>query len=92
MKRKILWSLLIVFTLVVVINAWSPWHRQPVVFYEPVIFPIEVISGDIIVLENGSSFVIDEDKRINSISYGTDTFTINATVKRSLWQLMTDTK
>lgn len=91
--KKILGSLLIVLILVVAINAWSPWHRQPVIFYEPVILPLEVIRGDIIVLEDGAKLAIDEDKRINSISYdASGIVTINATVKRSLWQLITNSK
>ena len=92
MKGVIFWAMVAFIVLHLLLLDGSLWHRQPVTFYEPLIFPVEVISGDVIVLENGVKFAIDEDKRINSISYGTygteDTFTVNATVKRSLWQLM----
>lgn len=87
--KKTLIILFILLFLAIDINYWQPWQRQPVVFYEPVFLPIETIKGDIIVLENGTHLVIDEDKRINSIEYNNDdSVTINSTVHCSLWQLM----
>jgi len=88
-KTKVLWIALSVILLAIIISIWTPWHRQPVVFYEPLILPREMIKGDIVVLENGSHIVIDEDKRINTIRHNNGSVTINATVHRNLWQLLT---
>lgn len=88
MKRIILLGVIVVVLLIVGLGEWSPWHRQTTVFYEPLILPLEVLEGDIIVLQNGSHYFVDEDKRINAITYGKDSFTINATVHRSLWDIL----
>lgn len=90
MKMKILLGLLVVMALVVILNLLTPWQRQPVVFYEPIVLPIEVVEGDIIVLEDDSHIVMDEDKRINSIQYQFGMVTINATVHKNLWQILTN--
>lgn len=84
----LIWVLLIVL-FASGISHWKPWQRETRVFYQPIL-PLETIRGDIVVLEDSFQLVIDEDKRINSIRYNNGTVTINTTVHRSLWQLITE--
>lgn len=73
---------LIIFFLA--LSIWEPWQRQPVVFYQPLILPLETIKGDIIILQDGSHIEIEADKRINTLRVEPGSVTINATVHKTL--------
>ena len=83
---------LVLLGLVLVITAlgfWGPQDRQPTVFYHPVVLPLETIEGDILFFEDGTCLVVDEDKRINTMQYQSGVVTVNATIHKSLWQILT---
>jgi len=86
-KAAILLGLFCIVILLV-LNIGAFWHREPTVFYEPLILPLETIKGDIIVLQDGSHLLIDEDKRINSMRHNNGSVTVNATLHRSLLYLI----
>lgn len=96
MKTRMSTKNLIVFVAMTValiiygaLSIWEPWQRQPVVFYCPIFLPLEVINGDLIVFGDGTQLVIDGDKRINEMQYKDGKVTINATVRKNLWQILT---
>ncbi len=70
------------------LQLWHPWERLPVVFYEPLILPIETIKSDIIVLDNGSHIIIDRNKCINTIEHSGQTVTVHSTIHINLFELL----
>jgi len=64
------------------------WQRDPVVFYEPILYPIEVLEGDVIVTPSGSHLVIQQDMTLNMIVYNLDMATIKGTRHITLWEYL----
>lgn len=86
---KVSLGILITLVLFLGLQLWHPWQRQPIALYEPLILPIKVIKGDIIVLTNGGYITVEYNERINSIIHNGDYTTINATRHATLWELIT---
>lgn len=85
-KLTVIFALL----LVIILTQWQPWERQPVVFYEPIIYPLEVVRGDIIITSDANHLVMQHDMRINNIKYHNGCATINSTRYITLWELLTE--
>ncbi len=89
--RNYLLAILITLLLTIGLQAWHPWQRQPVVFYEPVIFlPLEVVAGDRIVLSDKSAYIeIHNRETITSIEHEGKVITIRAIRHITLWDKIT---
>lgn len=83
-------TIIFVLLLVIILAQWQPWERQPVVFYEPIIYPIAVLRGDIIVTPDGRQLVIQKDMRINSINYHNGLATVKGTRHITLWEYLSE--
>jgi len=90
MKNRALLISLIILLVILVFQWWSPWHRNPTVFYEPLMLPIETIEGDIIVMADDRYIVIRDNQRINSMDYQNNTVSMNVTKYKSLWDIITE--
>ena len=88
MKNRALLISLIILLVILVLQWWQPWQRDPAVFYEPLILPIETIEGDIIVMADGKHIVIRDNQRINSMDYQNNTVSMNVTKHKSLWDII----
>ena len=90
LTTKIALGFLVTALIIIGLQLWHPWQRQPIVFYEPLILPLETIKNDIIMLNNGNHIIIDRNKRINSIEYSGEKVVIKSTIHISLWELLTN--
>jgi len=91
MKRKstkVMLGVLVALLVIMGLQVWKPWQRQSVVFYEPLTLPIEVLEDDIIIFEDGTSLVIDRDKRINAIKYDNGKVTTESIIHINLWEYL----
>lgn len=89
--RKYLLTTLGILCLVVVLVNSKIWQRQPVVFYEPIIYPIEVIEGDRIIFLDETQLVIQHDMEITAIEYHNGLATIKGTRRINLWEYIRGT-
>lgn len=87
---KLTLGFLVTMLVIIGLQAWHPWQRQPVVFYEPLILPIETIKGDVIMFSDGSYIVSDRNKRINALKHNGEKVVIKSTIHVSLWELLTN--
>ncbi len=77
---KMILVLVVIFITLIGLQVWHPWQRQPVVFYEPLIYPVEVITGDMIVASDNSGYIlVPHNETINSIEHDGNKTTIKAT-------------
>lgn len=83
-------TITVALLLVIILTQWQPWERQPVVFYEPIIYPIEVLRGDIIVTPDGDQLVMQHNMRIKDIKYHNGSATINSTRYITLWEYLSE--
>lgn len=90
MKTKVALISLIILLAILALQWWTPWQRNPTVFYEPLILPLETVEGDVIVMLDGKHIVIREDQRINSMYYQNNTVSMNVTRHKSLWDIITE--
>lgn len=89
-KIKYLAIFLILVIVVFGVSHSKIWQRPNVIFYEPVIYPIEVLSGDVIVLMDGKRHWIENDMRINSIQYFNGGYVVKGVRHVSLWAKLTE--
>ncbi len=77
-----------VLLLVMLLIQLQPWQRLPVVLYEPLIYPVEVIKGDRIIFSDNKQLEIQHDMTINSMDYKDGAATLNSTRYLTLWELI----
>ncbi len=89
-KEKVVLGFLVTILIILGLQFWHPWQRQPEVFYAPLILPLETIKGDVIVLSDDYHIVIDRNKRINAIENSGEKVTIKSTIRMNLWELLSE--
>jgi hypothetical protein len=61
---------------VVTLFFYVTYHRNPIIYHEPIIYPIHVHSGDVLISQNGTLFVFQYAETVSNVNFGDEIISV----------------